>query len=253
VPTATPTGDLTVHQWAQAVLTRLGVPVTPANVTAMVAWAAAEGGNWHNTAHYNPLGTTLREPGSTSMNSVGVQSYVSWDSGISATVSMLNQSNMAGIKRALSKGNDPEGVVTAVLSSPWGTQTIALSNGKTYNPTGGAHGGYTGAGSGRDYTPTGPGASYSDSQPKADDWLSTLDKALNPKTNKTFDILGDTAGAIQLVAVRAGVAIVGMMFLGTGLLLMFGREIFGAAMMAIPGVGEAGAASKVATSVAKHV
>jgi hypothetical protein len=88
--------------------------------------------------------------------------------------------------------------------------------------------------------------------PKADDWIAGLDKALNPHIGGgALGLLTDTAGALQLVAVRAGVAIVGVMFLGTGLLLMFGKEIFGGALLAVPGIGEAAGALDAAGVAAK--
>jgi hypothetical protein len=40
----------TPQSFAVAVLKRLGAPVTPANVRALVGWEKAEGGHWHNQA-----------------------------------------------------------------------------------------------------------------------------------------------------------------------------------------------------------
>lgn len=79
----------TPTEWAQALLAQLGDPQTPSNIEFLVSWAAMEGGNWHNTASYNPLNTTLRLTGSTSMNSVGVQAFTSWQQGIAATIDTL--------------------------------------------------------------------------------------------------------------------------------------------------------------------
>lgn len=83
--------------------------------------------------------------------------------------------------------------------------------------------------------------------PKADDWLSALDGMLNPSTGGV-NPFKDTASALQLLGVRGGVAIVGVVIMGTGLLLMFGREIFGGALLAVPGVGEGAGALGAARS-----
>jgi hypothetical protein len=107
--------------WAKQLLTALGKPVTPTNLSAITAWAKAEGGNWHNTAKFNPLNTTQNATGATSMNSVGVKSYTSWQQGMQATVDTLNNGRYGGILAALSTGTSDQAVRAAVARSPWGT------------------------------------------------------------------------------------------------------------------------------------
>ena len=51
-------GAYTPFTWARALLTQLGMPTTTDNVAAITAWEMAEGGHWHNGAHFNPLNTT---------------------------------------------------------------------------------------------------------------------------------------------------------------------------------------------------
>ena len=46
---------MTQEEWAKELLSRLGIKATTPNVTALVAWAKAEGGHWNNTARFNPL------------------------------------------------------------------------------------------------------------------------------------------------------------------------------------------------------
>lgn len=125
------------EQWARELLSRLGYPTSKANVTALMAWARAEGGNWNNTAHYNPLNTTQRMSGSSSMNSVGVQSYTSWEQGFDATVKTLRNGYYGGILSALKSGSSAQAVAHAVTSSPWGTKSISVSGikvtGSTYS------------------------------------------------------------------------------------------------------------------------
>ncbi len=107
--------------WAKALLQQLGMPLTEQNVAAVTAWELAEGGHWHNSAHYNPLDTTMPEPGATAMNSVGVKAYLSWAQGFQATIATLRNGYYGGILAALRAGNDAIAVADAVAASPWGT------------------------------------------------------------------------------------------------------------------------------------
>ncbi len=102
------------------------MPLSAQNVTAITSWEIAEGGNWHNSAHYNPLDTTMPEPGSTAMNSVGVQAYTSWSEGLTATVATLTNGLYGGILAALRAGDSALAVSAAVGDSPWGTGTFAV-------------------------------------------------------------------------------------------------------------------------------
>ena len=65
----------TPSSWAGALLSAGGWPQTACNLGAIEAWERAEGGNWENSAAYNPLDTTEPEHGSSTMNSVGVRAY----------------------------------------------------------------------------------------------------------------------------------------------------------------------------------
>ena len=114
-------GQYTPTSWARTLLRADGLPRTPCNVGAITAWEAAEGGHWHNSARYNPLDTTQQEPGSAPMNSVGVQAYTSWQEGLQATVTTLNNGNYGAIISALQNGTSAGQVAGAVASSPWGT------------------------------------------------------------------------------------------------------------------------------------
>ena len=119
-------GKVTQVTWAQALLKSLGVPMTADNVAAIVAWEMAEGGNWYNTAYYNPLNTTQSMPGATVFNSVGVKAYTSWAQGMRATVLTLHNGLYGGILEALKAGNDADAVASAVASSPWGTGSFSV-------------------------------------------------------------------------------------------------------------------------------
>lgn len=92
--------------FASAVLSALGAPNSAANVASLVHWEAMEGGNWHNTAKFNPLNTTMPEPGSTQTGSQGnIGSYTSWSQGVKATVSTLELPAYTSLVNALKQGN----------------------------------------------------------------------------------------------------------------------------------------------------
>jgi len=114
-------GSYTPITWAKALLEQLGMPLTQENAAAITAWEMAEGGHWHNTAHYNPLDTTMPEPGATAMNSVGVKAYLSWAQGFTATIATLRNGYYGGILAALRSGTSAIAVADAVAASPWGT------------------------------------------------------------------------------------------------------------------------------------
>ena len=117
-------GGYTPASWAQALLAADALPRTSCNLGAVIAWEGAEGGNWANAAAANPLDTTEPEPGSWSINSVGVQAYPSWAAGLRATITTLGNGRYAAILSALSAGDDAQSVADAVAQSPWGTQSF---------------------------------------------------------------------------------------------------------------------------------
>lgn len=115
------TGSYTPASWASAFLGVIGEPQTACNQSAVEAWENAEGGAWDNSAAANPLDTTEREPGSWSINSVGVQAYPSWAEGLQANAAAITNGLYGGILSALSAGDSAQAVADAVASSPWGT------------------------------------------------------------------------------------------------------------------------------------
>lgn len=108
--------------FAQAVLGKMGLPESPANMDFMLSWMSAEGGNWHNSASYNPLNTSLAMPGQ--LGTMGTQGniarYKDWDQGIEATVQTLSSQKHGypAIINAL-KSSDSQGAVTALKASGW--------------------------------------------------------------------------------------------------------------------------------------
>lgn len=108
-------------EFATAIVKPFNPAVPVQTVVAVMAWMEAEGGNWHNTATCNPLNTCLVMGVSRPMNSVGVQAYPDWPTGVAATLATLNQPNMAPIADALRAGTDCAGLSAAVAAAPWGT------------------------------------------------------------------------------------------------------------------------------------
>lgn len=94
----------TYDSYVRDVLQGIGAPTTDTNIRFMEEWAAREGVP-QSIDQFNLWGTTLRVGNSYGTNSVGVQSYGSFQDGVSAAVSMLKQSNFRSIRSALLSGN----------------------------------------------------------------------------------------------------------------------------------------------------
>lgn len=115
-------------RFARRFLRGIGAPVTRDNMLAMMSWMQAEG----DAGRFNPLNTTLTEPGSTTFNWVGVQNYRNWKDGVRATVKTLSYGanrdlyGYGRIRGALRNGHNPRGVLEAVEESAWGTGGLAL-------------------------------------------------------------------------------------------------------------------------------
>lgn len=87
----TPTNSSESAFWT-AVLKTLGAPATTANINSLQAWSNKESiwpGGPGKGGLYNPLNTTLSQPGATNFNSVGVKNYNSPAVGVTATVQTL--------------------------------------------------------------------------------------------------------------------------------------------------------------------
>ena len=114
---------VTPQSFAEEVLTRLGITPTKTNVSNFVAWEKAEGGNWNNTAAYNPLNTTLKLPGSGATGTQGnIGVYTSWQQGVEATVETLQNGDYGNILQALQKSQGWVSFASAVDRSSWGTK-----------------------------------------------------------------------------------------------------------------------------------
>jgi hypothetical protein len=113
-------------EWAAGLLKKLGAPVQDSSINALTTWMRHEGGHWKNSAHYNPLNTTLDVSNNTSMNGVGVKRYKSWEEGYTGTVGTLTGKNAdargyTAIVDALKSGASTEAILGAINNSAWMT------------------------------------------------------------------------------------------------------------------------------------
>lgn len=114
--------------FARRFLHGISAPVTDRTLAAMMAWMQAEG----DAGRYNPLNTTLDEPGATVFNWVGVKNYVDWKQGVRATVKTLDfganhhQFGYGPIREHLRHDDPPLDVMEAVERSSWGTGGLAV-------------------------------------------------------------------------------------------------------------------------------
>lgn len=122
-------------QFADEVLAGLGIDASKIDVSNIVRWEQYEGGNWNNTAKYNPLNTTQAEPGSVSFDpnasNPNVQAYVDWQQGVDATVATLENGNYGNIIDALKTNQDYPSFAAAVNTSPWGSHLSGADQGLT--------------------------------------------------------------------------------------------------------------------------
>ena len=102
--------------FSEALLQKIGAPVTPANMAVLDAWTKAEGSGDAN----NPFDVVTR--GSAAHDS-GVQHFSSIEAGVDATAKLLEQGPYKDILQALHDGNNARDTAAAVARSPWGTGT----------------------------------------------------------------------------------------------------------------------------------
>lgn len=120
-------GDLPAG-WEADILKGLGLADTASATSDLDTWLAAEGGGVNNTAFYNPFNTTLRTAASGLLTGggpaagAGVQAYTSWQAGLAATVSTLQEGQFKTIDEALASGGPVTAFEQAVNGTKWGTQ-----------------------------------------------------------------------------------------------------------------------------------
>lgn len=134
---------LTIADWADAVLKDLGVTPSSTDITTLSGWAAGEGGGTAaqspNVALYNPLNTTLAEPGSSNFApGSSVQSYTTPGQGAAAAASTLSEPAYATIVGELAGNASPQTVWDTVDASSWGTKdlgSMTVASAQAYGST----------------------------------------------------------------------------------------------------------------------
>jgi len=122
------TGNITDKNFYERLLTELGAPVTSENLKYLYAWRQAEG----KGGKYNPFNTTWKRPGSTKMNSVGVQNYSSLEDGMVATLKTLRNGYYDCIVNGLKNDIGAAQISKCPSLKTWGTGNLVAKVVKNY-------------------------------------------------------------------------------------------------------------------------
>jgi hypothetical protein len=169
---------VTVGEFMASLLDELGInPATHPNaLVALEGWAAGEGGGTalqNPVAAFNPLNTTLAEPGATAVNSAGVKAYTSPAEGLAATAQTLSSPAYRGIVEDLAANAAPAATWQAVDESHWGTKDLSSMS----------------VGAAQSYAST-PLVSSSGADVQTTGWLGSLGDAAGPFTAAPNAIAG---------------------------------------------------------------
>ena len=105
--------DLTSRAFFVAMLRGLKAPATQANLDALYAVENREGDN----DRFNPLNVVQPEPGSSAYNSIGVQRYADFRTGVHGTVTLLSNAHWHGVRTALRAGHSRQAVLATFASA----------------------------------------------------------------------------------------------------------------------------------------
>lgn len=205
------TSSVTPGSWAKSLLSGLGLPQSGANISAVTGWEAREGGNWNNTAHFNPLNTTWNEPGATSINSVGVKAYTSWGQGLTATEATLKSGLYNDILAALKQGNGLPGSYHGL--SVWSGGGYSSITPGSSNSGGGGVTGSTGGGTGTGTTGSGGCPSFL-SNPIS--WAACQAATGAASSNPIISFFMNPVDALE----RIGLVLFGMMLVMIGIAIL---------------------------------
>ena len=122
------TGNITDKNFYERLLTELGAPVTSENLKYLYAWRQAEG----KGGKYNPFNTTWKRPGSTKMNSAGVQNYVSLEDGMVATLKTLRNGFYDCIVNGLKNDIGAAQISKCPSLKTWGTGDLVAKVVRSY-------------------------------------------------------------------------------------------------------------------------
>lgn len=111
------TGNITDKNFYERLLQEIGAPVTSENLKFLYAWRQAEGKGGRN----NPFNTTWKLPGSTNMNKVGVQHYLSKEDGMIATLKTLRNGRYNCIVQGMKDDIGASEIAKCQSLKTWGT------------------------------------------------------------------------------------------------------------------------------------
>src|SRR6516164_9564250 len=117
--------------WINAVLKGIGAPATRENVRFLDAWARAEGGGGYagsGSTTFNWLNTTRDAPGATQFNTVGVENFPNFQTGVNATIEALRNGYYPQIVAGLRSGRMSAQQLASISHelSTWGTGSGVL-------------------------------------------------------------------------------------------------------------------------------
>ena len=116
--------------FAEAVLRGIGAPLSPNNMSSMLAWMTGE----NTRAAFNPLATMRQSKAlgedAGQFNEAGVRDYKDFDQGVAATIETLNLSYYTEVVAALRRGTTPRELRDLVVASPWGTTKFGTGDTK---------------------------------------------------------------------------------------------------------------------------
>lgn len=205
--------------WAHAFERYIHAPQTQSNDAILVGWAAAEGGHWHNSAWFNPLNTTIHEPGSHVMGgggggaAAGVQAYSSWTEGLKATYDSLNGWLQQGGPKILADLR--AGAPAATTAHDIGASSWLQSGGSP------SYGQKVGSLAGVAYNPTNP--SPPNGSPAQEAGLS-VPNPLDLIPNPVSGVLGPLIDFVKSTAVRATLVVGGTVAIIVGAAGLFDHE-----------------------------
>ena len=122
------TTNITDKNFYEKLLTELGAPVTSENLKYLYAWRQAEG----KGGRYNPFNTTWKRPGSTKMNSDGVQHYTSLEEGMIATLKTLRNGYYDCIVNGLKNDIGAAQISKCPSLKTWGTGNLVAKVVRNY-------------------------------------------------------------------------------------------------------------------------
>ena len=112
------------NQWAADFLKAIGAPTSNTNLSVVIDWMNHESGGGGGL--YNPLNTTLVWPGSTPLNSVGVQNYQSWKDGIAASAQTFTTGRWLNVAKTFQTDAGAQSIEDAIdaVYHTWGAPSI---------------------------------------------------------------------------------------------------------------------------------